>query len=74
MPDNIQGRAQHDPAIEFLAKESRRPFNDVQSLYDAELAKLAIGARISAFIPIFAFRLVRELLRSEDKHIKTILT
>lgn len=53
-----------DPAVEFLAKELHMPIDDVASLYGKELAKLTIGARVTAFLSIFAIRNVRTMLRA----------
>ena len=50
-------------AIEFLARESQVPINEVAQLYEDERAVLAVGARITGFVPIFAIRKVREILR-----------
>ncbi|MCE9642159.1 MAG: DUF3562 domain-containing protein [Betaproteobacteria bacterium] len=50
-------------AIELLARESRVSIDGVTRLYETELAKLAVGARIRGFLPIFAMRKVREMLR-----------
>jgi Protein of unknown function (DUF3562) len=50
-------------AIEFLARESQVPINEVAQLYEDERAGLAVGARITGFLPIFAIRNVRETLR-----------
>ena len=66
MPDNIDKSVRHDSAIEFLAKKSQRPIDDVASVYGKELIKLAVGAHITAFLPIFAFRQARELLRLQN--------
>jgi hypothetical protein len=58
---------QQDLAVEVLAKELHVPTNEVARLYGIELAKLKIGARITGYLPIFAIRNVRILLR----HLKT---
>jgi hypothetical protein len=50
-------------AVEFLAHESHVPIDDVAQLYGDELAKLEVGARIKGFLPIFAIRRVRDVLR-----------
>lgn len=55
-------RSDQDPAVEFLARESRLPVGEVEHLYVDEMARLAIGARIKGFLSIFAIRNVRELL------------
>jgi len=50
-------------AIEFLAQESQVPINEIAQLYEDERAELAVGARLTGFLPIFAIRKVREMLR-----------
>ncbi len=56
-----KSRQQH--AIEFLARESEVPLDEVARLYEDERAELAVGARITGFLPILALRKVRALLR-----------
>ena len=51
-----------DIAVEFLASESHLPINEVAQLYASELEKLAVGAHVTGFLPIFAIRNVREML------------
>ena len=58
--------SRHDPAIESLAEESHVPIVDVEHLYQDELVKLGVGAGIDSFLPIFAFRNVREALRPHN--------
>ena len=55
--------SQQRRAIEFLARESQVPINEVARLYEDERAALEVGARITGFLPIFAIRKIRELLR-----------
>jgi hypothetical protein len=43
--------------------ESKASIADVAKLYESELTRLEAGARLTAFIPIFAIRNVREALR-----------
>lgn len=50
-------------AIERLARESQLPVSEVARLYEEARAKLAAGARIKAFLGIFALRNVRKMLR-----------
>jgi len=50
-------------AVEFLAHEAHMPIDDVARLYGNELAKLEADARIKSFLPIFALRNVRDILR-----------
>lgn len=56
-------QAPRDPAIEFLADESHVPPEEVAKLYGGELTKLKADARVTAYLPIIAFRNVREMLR-----------
>jgi hypothetical protein len=50
-------------AIEFLARESQVPVDEVARLYRNEWAELEDGARITGFLAIFTTRNVREMLR-----------
>jgi len=50
--------------VALLAEESQVPVADVAKLYEQEHAALAIGARITKFLHIFAIRNVREILRA----------
>ena len=45
-----------------LAAESHLPIDEVAQLYASELEKLAVGAHVTGFLPIFAIRNVREML------------
>src|ERR1019366_256103 len=54
------------PAIELIARESQMSIDGVTRLYENELAKLEVGARIRGFLHIFAIRKVREMLRQRD--------
>lgn len=49
--------------VAFLAEESRVPEDEVAKLYERERAALAIGARITKFLHIFAIRKVQKILR-----------
>jgi len=55
----------HQRALERLARESRLPVNEVVRLYDDARARLEVGARIRAFLGIFALRNVRKMLREK---------
>lgn len=61
-----QSDGSHQRAIEFLAHESQVPITEVTQLYEDELADLRVGARITAFLGIFTFRKVREILRKRS--------
>lgn len=52
-----------DRAIEFLARESQVPVEEVARLYEHARAQLAAGARIKSYLGIFALRNVRKILR-----------
>jgi hypothetical protein len=56
-------RSHHAQAIEFLARESRLPIDEVAQLYEDAHAELEVGARIKGFLGIFALRNVRTVLR-----------
>jgi hypothetical protein len=54
------------PAIKLLAEESHMPIDSVIRLYESELAKLEVGARVRGFLPIFAIKKVRAMLRQRS--------
>ena len=54
-------------AVVRLARQTKEPVDDVARLYADELAKLEVGAHITAFLPVFAIRKVREILRLRSK-------
>jgi pyruvate formate-lyase activating enzyme-like uncharacterized protein len=54
-------------AIEFLSEESRVPIHEVEELYERERTQLAVGARITGFLPILAIRRVRAALRQRSR-------
>jgi hypothetical protein len=49
--------------VEFLARQSSVPVDEVARIYAAERAGLAGAARVATFVPIFAIRNVQEILR-----------
>jgi hypothetical protein len=49
-------------AIEELAQQTRRPFAEVKEVYEVELARLKIDARIKDYVPLFASRRTRARL------------
>jgi hypothetical protein len=63
MYDHNSKLSHQEQAVEFLATESARSVADVNGLYEAARAALFATARITDFVPIFAFRRVREALR-----------
>ena len=58
-------------AIELLARESRVPIEEVARLYEGKRAELEFGARMTSFVPIFAIRRVREMLRQRTAGMRT---
>ncbi len=52
--------------VAFLARESRVPIEDVAKLYEHERAELAVGARLTTFLHVFAIRNVQEILRKRS--------
>jgi len=59
-------RSRQDPAVANLAREAHSPVGAVEQLYVDEIAKLNRGARIKNFLPIFALRHVRKMLRNRS--------
>jgi len=53
--------------VAILAEESHVPIDDVAILYEHERAELALGARITNFLDIFAVRNVQEILHKRHK-------
>jgi Protein of unknown function (DUF3562) len=49
-------------AIEELAQETKRPFSEVKEVYEVELARLKVDARIMDYVPLFASRRTRARL------------
>jgi len=48
--------------LALLAEESQVPLADVARIYEHERAQLAIGARMTKFLHIFAIRNVQKIL------------
>lgn len=51
-----------DRKVEFLAEEFHVPVEVVATLYERECAELALQARVTSYLPIFAIRNVRGIL------------
>lgn len=60
--------------VAFLAKESQQPVADVAELYEHERAELALGARVTKFLHIFAIRNVQKILRQRAADNRGALT
>jgi hypothetical protein len=59
---------QHLNAIEEIAIESGRPLSQVQSIYEAELARLEADAHVRDYVLLFASRRTREALVHGSSH------
>jgi Protein of unknown function (DUF3562) len=59
----LPSKKSHQRAVEFLARESQVPIDEVARLYEDEWAELEDGARITGFLAILTTRNVREMLR-----------
>ena len=71
LDDSVAEHAKHLAAIAALAQETRRPLDEVKEVYEVELARLRIEARITDYVPLFASRstkarLAQSELRSAD--------
>jgi hypothetical protein len=56
-------------SLEWLAAHCRCPIETVEQLYTRELRLLRAEAKIRTFVPIVAFRRVREALREREKRL-----
>jgi hypothetical protein len=59
----INSAAKHREAIEALAQDTDTPLNEVELVYEAELATLRTWASVNDFVPLFAARRTRDRLR-----------
>ncbi len=58
-----------DSEVELLARESDTPVDAVRELYRIEREKLEHSARIKTFVPVLAWRRVKEPMSSTAKRI-----
>ena len=63
LDDAVTERSTHLRAIEFLAKKTDTPADQITRIYEDELAKLQVGARVTEFLPVLTIRKVRGRLR-----------
>lgn len=54
--------AKHRRFIEILAEETNRSVEEIAPVYDDVIAHLKERAEVADFVPIFAWRRVREIL------------
>ena len=69
MPAPQEKQPDQKRIVAAVAEESHVPVDDVATLYDHERADLAVRARITKFLHVFAIRNVQAILlkRSLDK-------
>ena len=58
--------------VASLARESDMPIAEVATLFEHEWARLAVGARITTFLNVFAIRQVQEALRRRNADGRTV--
>jgi hypothetical protein len=63
MPTTNQKQPDQHRIVASLASECHVPIGEMAALYEHERAELALGARITQFLHIFATRKVLEILR-----------
>ena len=49
-------------AVHRLAKQTKRPIEEVQAVYERELEALSKDAKVTTYIPVIAYRQARERL------------
>ena len=64
MPAPHEKQPDEKRIVATLAAECHVPINEVAILYEHERAELALGARVTKFLHIFAIRNVLEILRA----------
>jgi tellurite resistance protein len=62
-----QKQHEKDSIVALLASESDLPIAEVARLYDTEHAQLDANSDIKQYLPIFAIRKVREILRRRER-------
>jgi hypothetical protein len=60
-------RAKHDSAIRSLAHELQAPPGKVRLVYEEELERIRVGARVTDFLVVLVRRSARECLVCEGK-------
>jgi hypothetical protein len=64
----------HRRVIEFLAKSSTTPIDEITRIYEYEWAALEASARLKGYIPTLTFRHVRALCRKVNVKVPTRLS
>jgi len=54
-------------AIEALARETSRPYDEVKEVYEGEFARLRDGARVTDYLILFASRRTRDTLTQRHR-------
>jgi hypothetical protein len=60
--DDDRDRLRHEASIDRLARDEGLPRNEVQALYERELAHLKASARVKDFLAILISRRVRNAI------------
>jgi len=60
--------AQEQWSIELLARETHTEIGEVREMFLAEYRKLAVNARITAFLPLLTCNCVRGILDAQNHH------
>ena len=66
LPAPLEKPPDQQRIVATLSAESHVPIDDVAALYEHERAGLAVGARVTKFLHIFAIRNVQEILRKRE--------
>ncbi len=64
MSSVIENHPDEQRIVDSLASECRVPVSEIATLYAKERATLAQGAHLTEYLPIFATRNVREIIRT----------
>lgn len=66
MPASREKQPDQKRIVALLASECHVPIAEMATLYEQERAELAVGARITKYLHIFATRNVLEAVRRRD--------
>jgi hypothetical protein len=66
MPITIAEHPDQKRIVASLAAQCQLPVAEMATLYEHERAELALGARVTKFLHIFAVRKVLDVLRQRD--------
>ncbi len=63
MSSVIENHSDEQRIVDSLASECRVPVSEIATLYAKERARLEQGAHLTEYLPIFATRNVRDIIR-----------